>query len=77
MEPLIGKGHPARDVSGWLLIGGLPGFIWGWFHVADYSKLIPGEAPGRWAHLGEDAVPVIAMAVTLAIDASGRGDSAS
>lgn len=67
MEPLIGKGHPARVVAGWLLIGGFPGFIWGWFHVADYSAL-SGEAAGRWAHLADAyATPLMAMAVSLGI----------
>ena len=25
----------AHRVAGWLTVGGLPGFIWGWFHVPD------------------------------------------
>ena len=39
--------HPAavrkavyNKLSGLLTIGGLPGFIWGWFHVPDYNGVI-------------------------------------
>lgn len=26
-------------ISGWMIVGGLPGFIWGWFHVPDEAKI--------------------------------------
>lgn len=29
-----------QKISGFLLVGGFPGFIWGWFHVADYTGTI-------------------------------------
>lgn len=28
----------AQRLSGWLLVAGLPGFIWGWFHVLDVAS---------------------------------------
>ena len=45
-----------------LMVGGFPGFIWGWFHVQDYNN---GEG---WKHLVITyAYPILAMIVTLII----------
>jgi hypothetical protein len=45
-----------------LMVGGFAGFIWGWFHVADYSGF------EGWSHMGEIyAWPFLAAAATSAI----------
>ncbi|MEK6780808.1 MAG: hypothetical protein AABY93_03845 [Bacteroidota bacterium] len=31
-------------ISGVLVIGGLPGFIWGWFHVPDHNSILAASA---------------------------------
>jgi hypothetical protein len=28
-----------HKISGYLLVGGFPGFVWGWFHVPDHDKI--------------------------------------
>ncbi|MFT3844744.1 MAG: hypothetical protein QM725_06815 [Lacibacter sp.] len=30
-----------QKISSVLLIGGFPGFVWGWFHVPDYTGVVP------------------------------------
>ncbi len=50
----------SREIAGTLMIGGFPGFIWGWFHVQDYYN---NEG---WKHLiSTYAYPLIAMTITL------------
>ncbi len=39
MNPAISGKNIHQRVSAFLIIGGLPGFIWGWFHVPDEGKL--------------------------------------
>jgi len=61
LTPLSTSNGLPRTIAGLLMVGAFPGFIWGWFHVADYA---PGEG---WAHLGiAYAQPLAAGAVTLA-----------
>ena len=51
-----------QKIAGTLMIGGFPGFIWGWFHVQDYHN---NEG---WKHLiSTYAYPLIAMAITLVL----------
>ena len=38
MQPNLSKKTNYHNISGALIIGGLPGFIWGWFHVPDHSS---------------------------------------
>ncbi|MCF6295135.1 MAG: hypothetical protein L3J25_05550 [Flavobacteriaceae bacterium] len=52
----------SRKIAGTLMIGGFPGFIWGWFHVQDYYN---NEG---WNHLiSTYAYPLIAMIITLGL----------
>ncbi|MCF6222922.1 MAG: hypothetical protein L3J34_04250 [Flavobacteriaceae bacterium] len=51
-----------QRISGTLMIGGFPGFIWGWFHVQDYYN---GEG---WQYLLSTYVyPFAAMTITLVL----------
>jgi ferredoxin len=61
IHPLeVGKGAWQR-ASGALLVGGFPGYVWGWFQVRDHG---PGAG---WEHLaGAYLLPFAAMAVSLA-----------
>jgi hypothetical protein len=45
-----------------LIIGGLPGFIWGWFHVPDETMIITA---GKFLSVYQ--MPMLGMAVTLVI----------
>lgn len=52
----------SRKIAENLMIGGFAGYIWGWFHVQDFSN---GEG---WNHLVSTyAYPFISMAVSLII----------
>lgn len=35
INPESSKKTIYHKISGWVIVGGLPGFIWGWFHVPD------------------------------------------
>lgn len=48
----------AHRIAGWLTVGGLPGFIWGWFHVPD--ELTTSNM------LQVYALPLLGFAVTMA-----------
>ncbi len=39
IQPNAAKKNIYHKISGWLITGGLPGFIWGWFHVPDQSQI--------------------------------------
>ena len=49
-----------HQISGLLIIGGLPGFIWGWFHVADETNISSFNA-----YINVYTMPVFGLAVTL------------
>lgn len=51
-----------HQISGLLIIGGLPGFIWGWFHVPDETGITTISALLQVYQL-----PLIGFAATLAI----------
>lgn len=54
-HPLVQAKTSSHRLAGALLIGGLPGFIWGWFHVPDYSSLPSGPdifAAFAWPYFG-------------------------
>ncbi len=38
MHPQISQKTIYHQISGLLIVGGLPGFIWGWFHVPDHKS---------------------------------------
>lgn len=59
--------HPQASVktiyhtlSGWLIVGGLPGFIWGWFHVPDEATVTSLSAA-----LAVYKMPLLGMMATL------------
>ena len=49
-------------ISGLLIVGGLPGFIWGWFHVPDEPQITT-----IYAFINVYKMPLMGFAVTLAI----------
>jgi hypothetical protein len=51
-----------HKISGLLITGGLPGFIWGWFHVPDETKLT-----SLAAFFSVYKMPMLGLSVTLAI----------
>lgn len=63
IHPLSKKKNKfSQKTAGILMIGGFPGFIWGWFHVKDYYN---NEG---WNHLiSTYAYPIIAMTITLVL----------
>jgi hypothetical protein len=68
MSPLTGSNHPWRLASGSLVVGGFPGFIWGWFHVTDYVPAVPGMLDDRVHHLAAAyGIPFAAMAASVAV----------
>ena len=58
MHPAANKKNLAQELSGILIIGGLPGFIWGWFHEADQT------APYHSA-IQSYILPLIGYSITL------------
>jgi len=62
IHPLSSKKTIFHRLSGLLIIGGLPGFIWGWFHVAD-EKVVTGVQ----ALVKVYEYPLIGFLITLAI----------
>ena len=61
-HPLVQLKTPSHRLAGILLLGGFPGFIWGWFHVPDYYGL-EGLAQIAMAY----GLPLLGMTVTLSI----------
>jgi len=51
-----------HELSGLLIIGGLPGFIWGWFHVPDETHIMTVAA-----FLNVYTLPLAGFATTLLI----------
>lgn len=62
MHPRLVKKSFTDQWSGWLITGGLPGFVWGWFHVPDQHG-ITGFAQTFAVY----RMPLTGMAVTLLI----------
>ncbi|MBS1532809.1 MAG: hypothetical protein JSU01_21075 [Bacteroidetes bacterium] len=50
----------AQRISNFLITGGLPGFIWGWFHVPDQNKLSTAAA-----FAGVYTIPLLGLLTTL------------
>lgn len=60
IDPGVGGRNIYQQVSGFLVAGGLPGFIWGWFHVPDETTVT------TWAQfLSVYKMPLTGMALTL------------
>jgi len=52
----------SQATAGTIMVGGFPGFIWGWFHVPDYPTQI------GWTHLDlAYTIPLAAAGVTLSL----------
>ena len=61
-NPIKKKRRLNANIAEVLMVGGFPGFIWGWFQVPDYTH---GEG---WKHLMITyAYPIVAMAFTLIV----------
>ncbi len=60
MNPKISAKTIYHKISGLMIIGGLPGFIWGWFHVPDEAQIVSFPT-----FLNVYQLPVIGFAVTL------------
>ena len=61
-HPLTNKATLSHRLAGAVLIGGFPGFIWGWFHITDYYGV------EGWQHLQSIyGLPFAALAVTLSL----------
>lgn len=60
IHPLAAQKTTWHRMSGWLITGGLPGFIWGWFHVPDDLSI--GDMNSLWAVY---AAPLMGMLATL------------
>jgi hypothetical protein len=61
IHPRSSKKTIWHKLSGWLIIGGLPGFIWGWFHVPDATGITSLSALFRVY-----ALPMLGLVATLA-----------
>jgi len=60
--PLSTKSTIYQKISGYLIIGGMPGFIWGWYHVQDNPYL------SNWIDLFEIyKLPLIGLCLTEAL----------
>jgi hypothetical protein len=42
MNPAASKKNIWQKLSGLLMVGGFPGFVWGWFHVPDHHSISTG-----------------------------------
>ena len=60
MHPLKTRNGGLHKLVGKIIVGGFPGFVWGWFQVRDYSGL------EGWSHLPEAYLwPVGGLVVSL------------
>jgi hypothetical protein len=63
MHPLLGPRSSTQRLTEALLVGGFPGYVWGWFHLPRMDATGLG-----WEELARScALPFAAMAVTLAL----------
>ncbi len=56
-----------HTIGGWAVVGGLPGFIWGWFQVPDAEGITT-----LGAFMGVYKMPALGFAITLALYAMTR-----
>lgn len=62
INPSINTGNMYQKISGLFIIGGLPGFIWGWFHVPDNAGTNTLES-----FIGVYTMPLLGFSVTLVV----------
>jgi hypothetical protein len=62
MTPVSATKTIYHRISGWLVVAGLPGFIWGWFHVPDSSRIT-----SLMEVLNVYALPVLGMLISAAV----------
>lgn len=62
MHPKISTKTIYHKISGLLIIGGLPGFIWGWFHVPDETEITSLNT-----FINVYKMPLLGFAITLAV----------
>jgi len=62
MHPMAYLKNSYQQLSGLLIVGGLPGFIWGWFHVADESRVTSWHT-----FTGVYNMPLLGFIVTLVL----------
>ena len=60
INPKISAKTIYHKIGGLLIVGGLPGFIWGWFHVPDEHTITSLST-----FFGVYQIPLIGLAVTL------------
>jgi hypothetical protein len=61
VSPILPKEKGVRRLAGVLMVGGFAGFIWGWFHVPDYT------GTEGWGHLAQAyGLPFVGLAFSLA-----------
>jgi hypothetical protein len=61
IHPMTSNKTVYQKISGYLIVGGFPGFVWGWFHVPDHEAItgIAQLAPIYWLPLSGAAVTFI------------------
>jgi hypothetical protein len=62
IEPTAARKNKYQEWAGILIVGGLPGFVWGWFHVPDENTL-----QSLAAFFAVYTYPIIGLLITLAI----------
>lgn len=62
IDPLSSKKTAYHKIAGYLMVGGFPGFVWGWFQVSDYSGITSIEQLITVYQL-----PVLGLMVTLVL----------
>lgn len=62
MHPKTSTKTIYHKISGLLIIGGLPGFIWGWFHVPDETEITSLNT-----FINVYKMPLLGFAITLAV----------
>jgi hypothetical protein len=62
MHPKRSKNTIWHQISGSLITGGLPGFIWGWFHVPDVTTIVSLSS-----FISVYQMPMIGFIITLVI----------
>lgn len=59
-HPAITKKNQYQTLSGLMIIGGLPGFIWGWFHVPDHVGFM-----NEWVFFDAYVFPLIGFLFSM------------
>ncbi|WP_301928118.1 hypothetical protein [Ferruginibacter sp.] len=62
VNPLTTSKTVYQNIAGHLMIGGFPGFVWGWFHVPDHSTLTGLQLIAAMYNF-----PLLAAAATLVL----------